>query len=132
MDPPAASPATPQNMDVQNAISEPPSMAGLGGPMVKNSSGGSILKVKHDMPVQPSQSSLLAIEEARRYQEVEKGYKARKAKAAAEGKLDKTHSLTVASGKTSTTKKASPQKSSELVEWEFTAPPKSDGCCIIS
>lgn len=128
MDPPDSFSVNPPDNTMHNTISEAPSMKPY---------GSSILKVKPDVDVQPSQLSLLAIEEARRYQQVEKKYKARKAKAAAEGNLDTTQSITVASGKSSEVSGAkkrttSPPASSELGEWEFTAPPKPEGCCVIS
>jgi hypothetical protein len=125
---------------------------------------GSILKVKSSQgPVDLSQSSLLAIEEARRYQQVEKGYKERKAqRVAANGGFsdsdDPANTLTFSitaenegsyadsrggngsyagsRGSKSTSTAAAPLKpsseSSQVGEWEFTAPAKSDGCCVIS
>jgi hypothetical protein len=117
---------------------------------------GSILKVKSQGQVDLSQSSLLAIEEARRYQQVEKGYKERKAKRAASGFSDHddpasaatlTFSVTAENeqgsyagsrgGRSSSsiiksTSTAAAPPPSQVGEWEFTAPAKSDGCCVIS
>lgn len=130
-------------------------------------STGSILKVKADKQVDLSQSSLLAIEEARRYQQVEKGYKERKAQRLAAGlpPIDSggggsmiSYSVSAAAEKAAENQVnytvngissasmikrqqqqyggsgsgVAPPPVAAAGEWEFTAPSKSDGCCVIS